>query len=437
MKLRKKAVEILVRIFRDGAYSNLETASGLEGFDKREKAFITRLVYGTVSYKIQADFILSKYVSKPLEKLDIEVLCILESAVYQKLYMDSVPDYAIINESVNLAKSFGKSSAMGFVNGVLRNAFKKGLDLSDIPENTAYYYSIKYSIPKYICSMIMKQYGDYAEYIISSCREIPQTTVRVNTLKITKENLISYFENIGIKAEQTCICPDCLRLSGGLDVREDKAFKEGLFYPQDEASALSAYVLSPSKGDIVIDMCAAPGGKTTYMAQLMENQGQITAFDLYDHKIKIINDTAKRLGIDIITPKKEDTTIYNKKYLETADKIMADCPCSGLGILRKKPELGISMGEGNLPEIQYAILENAGKYLKKGGEMVYSTCTLNKEENILNIEKFLNKHQNFEIIDITDYFNGKRFKCTKKGCLQILPGEYGMDGFFICKLKKN
>ena len=436
MKLRKKAFDILLRVLRDGAYSNLETASSLDGFDAGERAFVTRLVYGTISYKIQADYHLSKFVNKPLERLDIQVLIILEMAIYQKMYMDSVPDYAVINESVNLTKKCGKTSAAGFVNGVLRKALSQPLNLSGIPENTAYFFSIKYSVPKDICSMLLKQYGDKAERIIRKSRENAPFTLRVNTLKTDKASLIKKLADSGIEAMPCEICPDSVKIGKGLSVGNDLLFRKGLYYPQDEASALSAYVLSPKPGDKVIDMCAAPGGKTTYLAQLMKNEGEITAFDLYEHKMKIISDTAVRLGVDIIIPKVADGTVINDIYIESADKIMADCPCSGLGIIRKKPELGLKKREIGLEEIQLKILDTAAEYLKSGGELVYSTCTVNKDENIHNVERFLENHKEFELCDISPYLNGKVFEESGRGWVQILPGEYGMDGFFIAKMKK-
>lgn len=430
MKLRTKAFDILKRVIKEGAYSNLEIASALKGYTPAEKAFITRLVYGTISYKIQADYIISKYSSKPVEKIDTEVLIILESAVYQKFYMDSVPDYALISESVNLTRYCKKSSASGFVNGILRKAVKHNLDFSDIPQNTAYYYSIKYSLPKEFCMLIMKQYGEYAEDIFINSKSIPGFTVRVNTLKTTVKEFLEK-----INAEICGICPHVVKLSKGINVSRDEMFNKGYFYPQDEASALAAFVLNPKENETVIDMCAAPGGKTTYLAQIMNNKGKIYAFDLFSHKINIINDTASRLGINIIQAQVQNGAEYNPQYSELADKILVDAPCSGYGIIRKKPEL--KFNTGNLPEIQLKILNNAAKYLKPGGEMVYSTCTLNKEENIENVKRFLKDNPNFMFTDIDEYLNGEKFKVSGKGWVQILPGEYDMDGFFIAKFKKG
>ncbi len=430
MKLRTKVFDILLRVINEGAYSNLEIASALNGFTPAEKAFITRLVYGTIAYKIQADYIISKFSNKPIEKIDIEILIILESAIYQKFYMDSVPDYALISESVNLTRYCKKSSASGFVNGVLRQAVKYSLDLSDIPQNTAYYYSIKYSLEKEFCMLIMKQYGEYAEEIFAKSKSIPGFTARVNTLKVSMDEFLN-----NVDAFVCDVCPHVVKFNKGINVSQDEMFKKGYYYPQDEASALSAYVLNPKENDVVIDMCAAPGGKTTYLAGLMNNKGSILAFDLFSHKINIINETASRLGIDIIQAGVQDGAEYNSKYFEIADKILVDAPCSGYGIIRKKPEL--KFNTGNLPEIQLKILNNAAKYLKPGGELVYSTCTLNKEENIENVKRFLNENPNFELIDIDEFLNGKKFKVSGYGWVQILPGEYDMDGFFIAKLKKG
>ncbi len=435
--LRKKAIDIIMRVKRDGAYSNLELADSLGGLDTKEKAFVTRLVYGTLTYSIQADYLLSKHINKPLSKLDKEVLAILESAVYQKLYMDSVPDYAIINESVNLTRKYGKASAAGFVNGVLRKTLVCGLDISDIPKNTSKYYSVKYSLDEGFCSLMMKQYGSLAEKIFSGSRENAPFTVRVNTLKTDRKKLKKAFSDKGIKAENTEICDDCLKVHGGFAVRDEELFKKGYYYPQDEASAMAAYVLSPEKGDTVIDMCAAPGGKTTYLAELMRGEGKIHAFDLYEHKIKLIDELSKRLGIDMINAEVKDAEVFDETLKESADKILADCPCSGYGLLRKKPEIKYKKSTKELENLQLKILENAAEYLKTGGELVYSTCTVNKAENIENINRFLSLHKEFELCNIAGYFGGKPFFDIGKGYIQVLPGEYGMDGFFIAKMKKT
>ena len=435
--LRKRAIDILLRIVRDGAYSNLEMIGSLGGLDAREKAFVTRLVYGTLTYRIQADYLLQKNISKPLEKLDKEILLLLESAVYQKLYMDSVPDYAIINESVNLTRKFGKASASGFVNGVLRKTLKNGLDLSGIPENTAYFYSIKYSLPKSFCSLMMKQYGNLAEKIFEGSRKNADFTARVNTLKIGKNELIKELHNKGIIAEGTEICPDCIKFNKGFDLKTEDLFKKGFYYPQDEASAMAAYVLSPKTDEIVFDLCAAPGGKTTYLAQLMGGKGKIIAFDIYEHKTKLISALAEKMGIDIIETRVGNSAEYRKELELSADKVLADCPCSGYGLLRKKPELEIKESTAELENLQQQILDNAAKYLKKGGELVYSTCTVNKNENIGNVTKFLDTHNEFELVGIEEYFGDKSFCDAGKGYVQVLPGEYGMDGFFIAKMKKS
>ncbi len=428
MKERKKAFDIIYKVLVDGAYSNLEIASSLTGFKPNEKAFITRLVYGTISYKIQADYIISKFCSKPTEKLDAQILIVLEMAIYQKLYMDSVPDYAVINESVNLAKVCRKSSASGLVNGVLRSAFAGDIDFSDLKKGSAYYYSIKYSLPKELCMLIMKQYGELAEEIIINSKSLPKFSVRVNTLKD---------DSLHIPGK---ICPNIIKYDKGYNVAEDDGFKNGKYYPQDEASALSAYILNPKEDDTVIDMCASPGGKTTYLAQLMNNKGKIFAFDLYEHKIKIINETAKRLGATIIDAKIRDGEKFYEEYELVADKILVDAPCSGYGIIRKKPELCLNISDYSqkeLSKIQLNILNNAAKYLKKGGEMVYSTCTINKEENIENIKRFLSDNKDFKLIDISNYLSGHSFKVSGMGWVQILPNEYDMDGFFIAKFKKE
>ena len=228
--LRKRAIDIILRVKHDGAYSNLELAASLNGLNAKEKAFVTRLVYGTLTYEIQADYLLSKHMRKAVSKLDKEVLAILESAVYQKFYMDSVPDYAIINESVKLTRKYGKTSAAGFVNGVLRNTLAAGLDYSDIPENTVKYYSIRYSLDEGFCSLMMEQYGNLAEKIFKGSRESAPFTVRVNTLKTDREKLKDIFLSKGIKTEYADVCDSCLKIRDGFSVKEDVLFAEGMYW---------------------------------------------------------------------------------------------------------------------------------------------------------------------------------------------------------------
>ncbi len=424
MSERQKALEILLNIYTKKSYSNLELAGQLGGMEKREKALVTNIVYGVLQNCMNIDHILKHYLKSPLLKTAPEVLCILRMGVYQIIYTDKIPDYAIVNESIKLTVKCGKGFAKGMVNAVLRGIIRGDKEIA-YPKDKTEYLSVYYSHPEWICDMWFKQYPDKAEEMIKAGNTKPPLTLRANTLKITRKELA---EKVG--GRQTALCDDGVIIDTGFDIAADGLYFSGMYYPQDEASMLAAAVLAPKKGETVIDMCAAPGGKTTHMAQLMENEGSITAFDIYEHKLELIKNTASRLGINIIKPALQDGCRFNEKYKNTADKILVDAPCSGLGILRRKPEIKYERALEdikNLTEIQYKILENAAEYLKCGGDMVYSTCTVNKEENEYITKKFLQNHKNFRA-DESGLLGGAE--------KQFFTTENSHDGFYIAKFKK-
>jgi len=428
---RETALKILYDIEFEGAYLNiaLKKHLGVSGLNDKDKGLATALVYGVVQRKISLEYFISCYSKIKVKKISKFVLIILKLGIYQILYMDKIPESAAVNESVKLAGRYSHASGKGFVNGILRNIIRNKENLP-VPDEKIKAVSVKYSFPEWLLEKWINEFGEeFAFSLMESLNKDAQMTVRVNTLKTTAEKITKLLPNsrIGRFSEYCIHC-------SGFDVAGSELYKNGLITPQDEAAMLAAEILEPAAGDFVIDMCAAPGGKSTHMAQLMCNKGKIIAFDIHEHKIELIKENAKRMGMDIIEPIVGDSGVFDEKYKDFADKILVDAPCSGLGIIRSKPDIKWNrQQESELSDIQYKILNNAAGYLKKGGELVYSTCTLEKEENEGIIEKFLKEHTDFKAVDISKKVNKPT---AKNGYITMYPNIDDTDGFFIAKLKK-
>ncbi|MBR5586919.1 MAG: 16S rRNA (cytosine(967)-C(5))-methyltransferase RsmB [Clostridia bacterium] len=417
--MRYTALKILENILNNGKYSNLELAGGMENLSDKDKALATNIVYGVLQNKSRLDHIISAYSKIPLKKVSSDVLNILRMGVYQALFMDKIPAYAITNESIKMVKKCKKTSASGFVNAVLRGVMRDDKKV-EYPSDRLEYLSIYYSCPLWICKMWDKMFPGKLEEILASMNEKPDFTVRVNTLKMSVEEFISQRGG-----EKSPLCEDVVILPSGANLKNDELFKKGCYYPQDSASAMVSVLLDPQKGQTVMDLCAAPGGKTTHIAQLMQNDGKIIAFDIHEHKLDIINETARRLGIDIISAEQADAGVLQEKYVGMADRVLVDAPCSGLGILRRKPEIKYTKNESDMKElakIQLKILSVAAQYLKPGGVMVYSTCTVSDVENNAVTQAFLEENKNFKL---------------DAEPTQILPCDGGADGFYMAKFIKT
>ena len=430
---RETALLTLYKIEYEGAYSNIELKKTLSAakLSQSDAGLVTVLVYGILQRDITLEYVIEQYSSIKIKKISKYILIILKIGLYQILYMDKIPESAAVDECVKLAKKYGFKSS-GFVNGVLRSFLRNEKKIS-FPTDKIEKAAAENSFPKMLVEEWINRFGyDFACELMKSLNEIAPMCVRVNLLKTDKEKMLAQLEN----AEAGKISPSAI-YTKGFDVGTSSEYKEGLIMPQDEAAMLACEILAPKKGDVVIDLCAAPGGKTTYIAQLMENKGKILAFDIHEHKIQLITENAKRLGIDIISAYEGDSSEYNENYRECADCVLADVPCSGLGIIRKKPEIKKRYQKSEeLYEIQYKILENAAKYLKIGGSLVYSTCTIETEENEKIISKFLKEHNEFETVDISSYFKNEKAS-AKKGYVTLYPNADGTDGFFIAKLEKG
>lgn len=436
MNSRSIALKILNRVFNEGAYSNLVLSSELNNsnLNDKDKALVTEIVYGTIRRKNSLDTLIASFV-RDIKMMDKRVLNILRIAMYQLKFLDKVPSYAACNEAVEQAKKISISSSK-LVNGILRSYGKKG-ESGLVFKNKIYELAYTYSFEPWLIRLFIKQYGEEdAIRILNGLNLTPKVTVRVNSLKGDFDEVFEELEEFGYNVEEGYICPEAISIKGGKSVEDNKVFNEGKITVQDESAMLVAPLLDIAHDETVLDLCSAPGGKTTHIAELLENTGKVLAFDLHENKLGLIKENCKRLGIKNVELKQMDATKIDVNLIGAGDKILLDVPCSGLGIIKRKPEIKWNKNREELKEIvkvQREIMENAWQYLKQGGTMVYSTCTLNKEENEQNIEWFLNKHKNCTLEKVF-IGNGDNLR-YENGMLTVLPNEY-MDGFFIAKLKK-
>lgn len=429
---RQFVFEALLKTEKSGAYSNITLDSFISKHEigTRDKAFVSALFYGIIERKLTIDYQLSRYLSKPLKKLKPEVLIILEIGVYQLLFMDKVPASAAVNESILLSKKNGCSFASGLINAVLRKVSVSGIILPD-SENKLEYLSIKYSCPEEYIEIWFKELGEsatvaYLESTIGS----PEITIRVNTAKTTADELIGVFEKEGVTAEKTQLA-DAFNInlnSNSIDKLD--SYRNGLFHVQDLSCQICASCLGAQGGYRVFDMCSAPGGKAFTVAELIGDEGEILCFDIHQSRVELINSGARRLNLKSIKATLGDASVYNEK-LGLADAVLCDVPCSGLGIIRRKPEIKYKKIDelSGLPDIQYKILENSSRYVKEGGTLLYSTCTLLDRENKDVCKRFLSEHQDFYAIKLDG--------AESEYGLTLLPGKNGGDGFFICVFKRK
>ncbi len=425
---RQLAAESLVKWEKQGKYAGLEAAATLsrDKLSGADRGLYSALVYGTVERAVTLDYIIDKFSSTPAEKLEPSVRASLRVGLYQLIYMDRVPDHAAVSESVNMTPK----RAAGLVNGVLRSFLRnnKGFDLPDKEKDIAAHFSVKYSVPRDLCEFFIRSYGENdAEGILSSSFGGDRLCLRVNTLKISVEDARERLREYGSDSRVSEIVPHVLITSGNGFLR---GIDEGLWFVQDEASAAAVAVLDPQKGSTVIDLCAAPGGKSFGCAVTMDNEGTVKSFDIHKNKLSLIKSGADRLGIGIITASAGDAKNPAEELWGSADFVICDAPCSGLGVISKKPDIRYkSLSEiDGLPEVQYAVLCGGAKCVKPGGVLMYSTCTLNPAENEGVFRKFLSEHPEFEPVSFDVCGEGE---C---GYATLMPHKTGTDGFFISKL---
>ncbi|AKL95534.1 ribosomal RNA small subunit methyltransferase B [Clostridium aceticum] len=445
MNARESALKVLYKIDVDQAYSNIALNHELKSqqYNKLDRNFITELVYGTLENFIFADYIIQQFSTVKLNKMDPWTLNLLRLSIYQIFFLDKVPDFAAVNESVDLSKKYCKR-ASGFINGVLRSIIrsKEKIKMPDKKKDFSKYLSIKYSHPQWMVERFLSYFSeDFTEDLLKTNNETPKLYIRVNTLKITVEEVLQLLLKNEIKVEKSPLIPEALIVEGGFSELETlEIYRKGFIHIQDFSSMLVAKILDPKEDQFIIDVCSAPGGKTTHIAELMKNKGKILARDIHQHKLSLVEKNAKRLGVNIIKVEKFNGKDLDHELLNTADKVLVDAPCSGLGIIRRKPEIKYRKEADVIDvitEMQLKILINASKYVKSGGELLYSTCTIDPNENHKVIEKFLNISSEYELIDISQQYASMLPGSHEEKMIQLYPNVHGTDGFFICKLKKK
>ena len=422
---RKTAYFALMAVETRKSYSNLALNHHIKRGNPESPAFVRELVYGVLENKYLLDYIIDYFVPSGASKLKHQDLTILRMGIYQIGYMDSVPEYAAVNESVDMAKKYARGRE-AFINGVLRayTREKYKVNLPDREENEVRYLSIKYSYEPWIIELWMEQFEiEFVEELLQAGNNTPELVIRLNWIKIMKKDLIAQLEEKGFKVREGKLAPNALYVEGTglLDTQE---YKLGMFSIQDESSQLATIMLDPQHGDFVMDVCAAPGGKTLAIAERMNNTGTVLASDVYTRKVRIIDHEAKRLGLTNIKTRTWDATKVDSDLIGKADRVIVDAPCSGLGVVRRKPEIKykkVSTEIDQLPRKQAEILASSSRYVKPGGILMYCTCTINPEENQKVVLDFLRKHKDFE----------------KQDMVQLFPNVDGTDGFFVCKMIKK
>lgn len=444
--VRGAALEILLEIIQENEYSHIAIRNALNKMQylpKQDRAFINRLVEGTLEYMIRIDYVLDQYSSVKVKKMKPVIRNILRCGVYQILFMDSVPDSAACNEAVKLAQKKGFYSLKGFVNGVLRTVSreKEHITYPVREDNFTEYLSVWYSMPVWLVERWLGEYGpETTEIMLKEFLTDRPTTIRCQLYRMDPELTVSSLRRQGAKVEKAPYLPYAWYLSDYSHLAGLKSFVMGRFVVQDISSMLVTEAANPQKGDYVIDLCAAPGGKSLHASDKMEGYGHVDARDLTDYKVGLIEENIQRTGAINITASKKDATVRDKESFEKADIVLADVPCSGLGVIGKKTDIKYRVDQDKIQELvvlQRQILHNAASYVKPGGTLIFSTCTITREENIENVEWFLENYP-YEMESLNPYLCEElHSETTEKGYLQLLPGVHQTDGFFLARLKKR
>lgn len=426
-KVRELALKILYKIDKEQAYSNIVLNQILKEnkqLKTRDKALISEITYGVTNWKLTIDTIISKYSKIKIKKISPWILNILRMGIYQIIWLDKIPKSAAVNESVNLSKRYGHSSSSNFVNAILRKITKEDyIEISKI-QNPTERISKMYSMPIWIVEQMIKERKEIktVEKICKQLSERPYITVRRNNLKINKKEFEKMLTENNLKYQESEVNPDFYIIEGAKDIEHMEMHQKGYLTVQDVSAGLAVYNLEPKPNETILDACAAPGGKTTYIAEIMQNKGTIEAWDIHEHRTKLIEENAKRLGIDIIKIETQNASIYHPEYQKKFNKILLDVPCLGIGVIRHKPDIKWQRKPEDvekITKIQKQILKNCTKYLKEKGTIIYSTCSILQEENQKVIQEFIEENSEFT------YEN-----------TEILPTKY-QDGFFISKIKRK
>jgi 16S rRNA (cytosine967-C5)-methyltransferase len=430
---RHIAAETLLQIDSRAAWSNLALDGRIEkyGLDSRDSAFVGALVYGVLERLVTLDACIAAHCRQGIDKLSPAVLAALRLGVYQLLYMDGVPDHAAVGESVELVKKLRKGQAAGFVNGVLRSFLRAGkaIPLPDAPLSARL--SVEYACPEPFVKLWLDSYGEEAaRRILAASLGKPPLFLRANPLLISADELasrLSAHEGMSVTIDPDL--PNCLVAENAGAIHRLPEYRRGFFHVQDKSSQLCALAVDVKPGMRVLDACSAPGGKAFTMAEMMENKGEIVAADLHEHRVKLIGDRAKQMKLDCVTPLAADMTQPNEA-LGQFDRVLCDVPCSGLGVIRRKPEIkGKNLDDfEKLPGIQYKILETSAQYCKAGGRLIYSTCTLNPAENEAVVSRFLAEHPEFQPAPLPELLGGESQR--------TILHDWGGDGFYLAGFRK-
>ncbi|MBU5316299.1 16S rRNA (cytosine(967)-C(5))-methyltransferase RsmB [Clostridium bornimense] len=435
---REVAVEVLDEVFFKKAYSNIALNNALNKSNVRDidKGLITELVYGTLKHKYTIDEIIKAITGRNIRDIDKFSINIIRITIYQLKYLSRIPEFAAVNEAVELTKKRAGIKMASFVNAVVRTYIRG--DKKPTFKNIDYKEAFKYSLEPWMIQSLRKDYGTYSPAIFKGLNERPAVTVRVNCLKGDYDDVFAKLEELGYEVNEGFVSPDAIEIVRGKSIEENPLFKEGYITVQDESAMLVASIMDLEEGFDVLDVCAAPGGKTTHIAELMNNKGKVVACDIHENKLKLVEENAERLGIDIIETKTYNGEEFNEEFENSFDRVLIDVPCSGLGIIRKKPEIKWEKKESDISSIQNIqrnIMKNASKYVKKDGVLVYSTCTLNLKENDGNVKWFLENNPDYEIEKV--FFGAlDNMIYDKLGYVTILPNK-SMDGFFMAKFRRK
>lgn len=451
MEQRELVLNLLIEINEEGRYYHTVLSSVVKELSAQDRAFVVKLCTGCVERKITIDMIIDMFSKTKVNKMKPIIRNILRMGVYQIVFMDRVPDSAACNEAVKLAKKRGFSGLSGFVNGVLRNITRSKGEILDKKENSTEIerMMLKYSVPEWLLAFLLKNYdATIVEKTLGYFLEEKKTAIRCNLSHGTVAELVEELEKQGIKTIQGKYIKEALYIEEFDGIQNIKAFKEGKFQMQDESSMLVGKIAGIKQGDFILDLCAAPGGKSLHCADILHVEekgiqtkcGHVEACDISEYKVNLIDENIKRSGLDNITTRIADATIYNEEFFEKADVVIADIPCSGLGIIGRKPDIKYNMNPEQMIELeklQKIILKNAAAYVKKGGALIFSTCTLNPGENIGNVS-YIKEELKLEADSIDKYLPAELHSdTTKLGYLQIVPGVHGIDGFFISRFVKS
>lgn len=440
---RSLALDALIAIEEEGAYANriLNSLFAKEQPEEKEKRLATELVFGTLRHRSRLDFLLNQLLTKELSALPAAIREVLRLSLYQLIFT-AHPAYAVVNEAVDLTKNGKYRGLSRLVNGVLRNYQRRRQELEqtlpDFAQDPVGHLTIVHSHPRWLVQRWIQRWGEETTHRLVEANNAPAPlSVRTNTLRISRDELLGALAKAGIEAEPVATIPEAIRLKSGRELTSNPLWVEGYFYIQDEASMLVAHLLAPEPGAVIADLCAAPGGKTTHLAQLMNNTGQIYALDQFEHKTSLIAENAQRLGIGIVEPLTGDARRWRPAAL--VDGVLLDAPCTGTGVLRRRPDIRWRRQPADLVQLvalQQELLNHAASLLKPGGRLVYSTCSLESEENEEQIRRFLADHPNFRV-DLPDNF-AANFSAERmaEGFLTI-PRADGPDGFFMTRLEKS